>query len=548
MIIAAAFCITTAVYVRRFPNVSAVRPFSAMMWLSALWALIYAANISVTEMNARIFLSTCIYLPTRLIPPTIIWLVFEYTGREKWITRRNIILVLIIPVVAIAASLTSWWHRLFRFDFYMEMVGDLTVLRYHHGIIYTISTYYGYVLNLLGLVFLIPSFRSRSLHLRNSVLLFLGIFLPTVVNILFSTKLNPIPGYNFAPTTLVITGVSYIWALLRYRLFGVAPIARTTVMENIADPVIVFDLDEQIVDFNRAAEVAFGLDPRLSVGSRIETLSAEKADFIRRYAGRDFVSEETEFKVGQRVRYFDLNISPIRDSRGHDVGRLFLLHDINDLKEAEATVSRLLKEKELLLKEVHHRIKNNMSTMASILSLHSETVTDPSAKNALQEAKGRIQSMMVLYGKLFLSPEGGSIDVEAYLSPLIDRIMQSLEGARAVRVEKRFDEFELDGQALFSLGILINELLTNAVKYAFPDTGAGTIRFSATREGDTAVVEVADNGVGIKDAVDIEAPEGFGLSLVQLLVKQMRGSIDLKRDAGTRFIVRFPIPACRSDQ
>jgi PAS domain S-box-containing protein len=425
-------------------------------------------------------------------------------------------------------------------------VGSLSVLRYNSGLIYWITTVYGNGLLLIAIFMMLPLFRQSGLHRKNTALLFAGIASPTLLNILFSAGLTPIKGYSFAPTMLVITGVCYVLALLRYRLFGVGLVARSTVMENIVDLVVVFDNRSHIVDFNASAATAFGLDRKKSIGEKIEVLSPQAAELFGRYADRETHSEEIELELADGKRVFDLSVGPLRDEKARTVGRLFLFHDISELKAAEQTVKRLLEEKELLLQEVHHRIKNNMSTMASVLSLQADAVSDPAAKSALLDARGRMQSMMVLYSKLYITPAAGSLNVELYLSPLIDRILSTFQDVHKVSVEKRFDEFDLDARTLFSLGLIVNELLTNAMKHAFVGRDRGTISVAAVLEGEEVRVDISDDGVGIPEAADPKTSAGFGLGLVRILMTQLRGAMAVERGGGTRFVLRFAVPACRS--
>ncbi|MFA6506326.1 MAG: histidine kinase N-terminal 7TM domain-containing protein [Treponemataceae bacterium] len=548
LIIAAAFSFGIALYARRFPDVPAVRPFVGMMISAAFWALIYAFSILATYEPLRIFLSMLMYIPTRLVPPFSILLVLEYGGKDRWITRRNMILLFAIPVISMIASMTSPWHTLFRFAFTMETVGSLTVLHYKGGLIYWISTIYGNGLLLASIVMMLPLFGASGLHRRNTALLFSGLFLPALLNILFSAGLTPIKGYSFAPTVLVITGICYVMALLRFRLFGVALVARSTIMENIVDLVMVFDTRDHIVDFNAAAAGVFGLNRKHFIGETADALEERFADFFRNYANRTSSTEEIELGVGSVTKTYDLTISPILDGQHRTRGRLFLFHDISDLKAAEETVKNLLEEKDIILSEVHHRIKNNMSTMAGILSLQSDCVTDPAAKSALLDARSRMQSMMVLYSKLYVTPASGNLNVELYLSPLIEKIVANFPNAASVRLVQRFEEFDLEARTLFSLGIIINEILTNAMKHAFDGKDGGIISISANKVGAKVQIEVADDGVGMPPAEDPRSMAGFGLGLVRILTTQLGGTITIDRQAGTRFTLLFTPPACRSDK
>jgi len=217
------------------------------------------------------------------------------------------------------------------------------------------------------------------------------------------------------------------------------------------------------------------------------------------------------------------------------------IRDITERKASEEKIQTLLTEKELLLKEVHHRIKNNMNTMVSLLLLQSRTLKDLPAIAALQDARSRMQSMGMLYDRLYRSENFREISMKDYLPPLIDEIVRQFPGRDRVTIETETADFLLTAEVLSPLGILVNELVTNAMKYAFTGRDEGVIRVSASLKDNQATLVFEDNGIGIPESVDITASTGFGLQLVALLAKQLKGSIRLERGNGSKFIIEFRV-------
>ncbi len=213
--------------------------------------------------------------------------------------------------------------------------------------------------------------------------------------------------------------------------------------------------------------------------------------------------------------------------------------NITERTIAGQKIQSLLEEKELILKEVHHRIKNNMSTVKSLLVLQAKTLKDPAAISSLNDAGNRIQSMMVLYDKLYMSNSFNEIPIKHYLSPLVEQIVANFPNSGSVRIEKHIGEFILDSKRLSALGIIVNELLTNIMKYAFKDRTDGIINISASLTGNLVSITVQDNGVGIPESINIENTTGFGLMLVGILAKQLKGTIRIERDNETRVILEF---------
>lgn len=314
--------------------------------------------------------------------------------------------------------------------------------------------------------------------------------------------------------------------------------------------VIVFALDTQYryLAFNsRHREVMkqiWGKDIRVGtsilemIGSHEDGRRArENSD--RALAGESFVVvEDYGDEKLSRQSWLDY-WSPIRASNGDVVGLTCFILNNTEQKEAERKISALLDEKELILKEVHHRIKNNMNTMMSLLSLQAASATDPYARGALEDAGKRMQAMALLYEELYLSPDFGRTEIGGYLSTLVDQIIANFPNSRMVSVTKHFADVVLDARQLQPLGIIINELLTNTMKYAFAGRSHGQITMSITRSEGSIVVRVKDDGIGLPEAFSLERSTGFGLQLVQGLMQQLRGTMRIDRDGGTAITLQF---------
>jgi PAS domain S-box-containing protein len=281
-------------------------------------------------------------------------------------------------------------------------------------------------------------------------------------------------------------------------------------------------------------------------------------DWMRRaYPDDDYrreVAEEWRARMGRGMEG-GLAIEPVeavvtcRDGSRKDIEWDFIILgdsqyyfglDLTERKNAEEK-KRLLSEKETMLKEVHHRMKNNMGTIRSLLHLQAISLSEPSAILALEDAGNRVQSMMVLYDSLFQSASFSELSVLRYFPALIDRIVANFPNSASVRIEKEFDDLVLDAKRLQALGIIVNELITNSMKHSFEGRAGGLIRVSARLAGHLVIFVVQDDGVGMPESVDFDSSTGFGLSLVRLLARQLEGSLKLERGGGTRIALEFEL-------
>jgi two-component sensor histidine kinase len=237
----------------------------------------------------------------------------------------------------------------------------------------------------------------------------------------------------------------------------------------------------------------------------------------------------------------DSTFTLIRGKNGHPESILGEARDITERKNADDKISRLLKEKELLLKEVHHRIKNNMHTIASLLYLQADSLKDVSAVTALTDAYNRVQSMMLIYEKLYKSSDFREISAQTYLTELIDGITSTINTSTNVEIIKSIEDCPINTALLFPVGIIINELLTNSFKYAFPENRKGRITVSLTKRDNIIAIKFADDGVGIpRSVIDLES-KGFGINLVKILAEQLNGKLNISSKNGTEYSITFPL-------
>jgi len=206
-----------------------------------------------------------------------------------------------------------------------------------------------------------------------------------------------------------------------------------------------------------------------------------------------------------------------------------------------------LREKELLMKEIHHRVKNNLTIISSLLNLQFDLVSDVNARRILEESDHRIISMQIIYDKLYRSDNLASMSIKDYLPDLISSLFKTYNThSEHINLELDIQDLNFEIGKIVSCGLIINELVSNSLKYAFPDSRPGNVRVTVRRDVDhnpdnTVGMLVSDNGVGIPDTVNIHAPSSFGLKLVGLLVKQLNGSMAIDMDHGTTFRISFAI-------
>lgn len=235
--------------------------------------------------------------------------------------------------------------------------------------------------------------------------------------------------------------------------------------------------------------------------------------------------------------------TPIQRSDGIWVG--VIIEDITEKKRYEEKLITSLQEKEILLKEIHHRVKNNLQIITSLLAFQSAKIGSPEMKEQFVEAQRRIRSMALVHEKLYQSNDFSKVEFSSYIKNIVNDIRQwGIPVHQEIEVRLDLDELFINIETAIPSGLILNELLTNAYKYAFPENfnGRPVLEVGLKQGADNKTIEiiVKDNGVGLKRPINWESMETLGLKLVHLLVGQLEGAVEvIDNRPGTCFIIRF---------
>ncbi len=222
------------------------------------------------------------------------------------------------------------------------------------------------------------------------------------------------------------------------------------------------------------------------------------------------------------------------------IGIQGILTDITNEREAQYALTKSLKEKEILLREIHHRVKNNMQIMSSLLGLQTRFLKNKELANKFIEAQNRIKVMAFVHENLYKSQNRAQIDFNIYVSSLVKNLFKTY-GVKPgmIKFENKIKDIFLNIETAIPCGLIINELISNALKYAFPDNRRGTIRIIMRRVKGLFNLAVEDNGIGFAEKFDFNKTQTLGLQLVRILTEQLNGSVTLYRKPRTKFLIKF---------
>ena len=374
LVVTAILLVPLALLLWRRRGAPGVGPPAVLMLGVALWSLAYAFSLAQVALSAQLFWINMCYLGIGLVPAS--WLAFalEYVGLGAWLTRRRLALLAIEPLLALALALTNDLHLLFRTQVRLLDVGTYLVLESVLGPAFWLHTVYSYLLTGVGTFLLLRNFvRMPRVYRRQASALLVAVCAPWAGNIVYLSGLNPFPYLDFTPFAFSISAVALVWDLLRFHLFEIVPIARSTVLENMEDGVIVIDAHNHLIDINPAAQRISNQRADAVIGRPAAEVFAHWAELVERYRLVHEAHDELTTDEGAASRSFDLRISPLYDRHGRLTGRIIVFRDITERKHVAAALRRqneelfaLARENAQLYTAVQQELAERKQTEASL--------------------------------------------------------------------------------------------------------------------------------------------------------------------------------------
>lgn len=245
---------------------------------------------------------------------------------------------------------------------------------------------------------------------------------------------------------------------------------------------------------------------------------------------------ETEIEIGGRRRWYEFRVSGSVSGETVVVAR-----DVTAQRHAEVA-----EQKELLLRETHHRVRNNLQVISSLLALQANAAHDPETRAMLEESQDRVRSMALIHERLSHAERGGGLGFASYLRDLVEHLERSYGDAGRIRIDTELEDVGLPEDASLPAGLVVNELLTNALRHAYPDGRSGRVLVGLARTSEGGVViQVDDDGIGLPEWVDAEDPASLGFRIVRALVNQLGATLTIQRGGGTRYrlLLSGPTPS-----
>lgn len=498
-----------------------------------------------------------------LVPSLLLHISLIFTKSNFLKNKLTYIFIYLPPIIIITLSMTT--NLLL--DQVLKEYWGWTYAMPPDPILFNIMaiwTIFGGILS--GLICLKYYLKSKNLKKKQAKYVFVGLYLPLLISLMSDLILPSasirVPEMTMTMSTVGIGIISYgIW---KYRFPALTTaIAADKIVSTMSNFLLLLDSKNQIINVNQSTKDLLGYDDLELIGKSIYMIFPdEEAKKIFKDADLELMKKrpitniETCFKTKNgEVTPVLLSLSLIQTEEGEPIGMVCIGSDIIDITYAKNKIKDSLEEKELLLREVHHRVKNNLQIISSLLNLQSGYIKDEKDLELFKDSQSRVKSMAFIHEQLYHSSNFTSIEFSKYINNLVTYLLYNYAmDPNNIKLSINVENVSLDLNTSIPCGLIVNELVTNSLKHAFPVTeshGPANSTFSSQDYSGEIYIElnsinehqyaliVADNGIGLPEYIDIKNTESLGLQLVNGLVSQLDGSIRVERGIGTRFEIIF---------
>ena len=314
------------------------------------------------------------------------------------------------------------------------------------------------------------------------------------------------------------------------------------IIESMADSLVVADASGQIQRVNSSTLEMLGYNEGELKGEPLAGLFSDSEVIAKYLASSDQVEnrEAKYLKKDGGTIPISLSLGTIHDGEGNKQGIVSVASDITKRKEAEEQITKSLKEKEILLSEIHHRVKNNLAVISGLLQMQIWETQDTTAETALKDSQLRVQSIALVHEKLYQSENLSYIQFDYYIRDLLQAISSTyMDTHVSVSIKTDLDDIVLNINQAIPCSLLLNELIVNAYKHAFDNGAGGNIYVKTHKNEDTIHLYVKDDGVGLPQDFELDDANSLGMTLINTLTQQLNGEISMKNENGAIFEVNF---------
>lgn len=530
--------------------------FFVSMLLVTVWSGGNALEMTGVDLPTKLFWANIQYFAYCYSPLALLALSMRFTGYDKWLRNEKFLWLLLLPTIIIILVWTDGFHGLMRYNMHLDTSGTFPVIAKNYGPAFYVHAFYEHIINISALVLLVLAvIHRKTVYRKQAVILLIGASFIIFPNLFYITGLTPIARFDLTPIFFGPAGVLMVWAIFRYKMFDLVPLARVTVMETMDAGVMVLDLQGRILDLNPASEKILGISAEQASGREAAEFCRDIPEFAKACAAKD--AAQIEFSVGAAggIRIFEAVFSPLNDRRGSKketlIGRLAMIYEITEKKKEQQRYLEQQRrlaaahEKERMARDLH----DNLGQVLGFINLQAQGIRQELVTAGVDTVSDKLDRLVevtqaahdeiraYIKDARSISPSGSD-----FLELLRNDILQ-FEQRSGISTELltnlELAEIDLAPQVQLHLLSVAKEALNNVQKHS----GANHVGLSLSLEKEKMLLSIEDDGKGFRVSDKINrAGKAFGLSIMKERAAEIGAALTVESAPGKGCRVALTLP------
>jgi PAS domain S-box-containing protein len=526
--------------------------FAVSMFIVTLWSLPNALELSATDLSTKLFWANVQYFAYCYSPLSLLALCMQFTGFDNWIKNKRILWLAVLPTIIILLVWTNDLHGLIRYDVHMDYSGAFPVIAKKYGAAFYIHALYSYSLNITSIILLIRAvFYRNTIYRKQVVPLLIGVFFIVMPNVLYILGMNPF-GYDITPAFFGPGGLIMLWAIFRYRMFDLVPLARETVIETMKEGFMVMDIQDRILDMNPAFKKLIGLQysgPTPLTSEEIIQHIPELADI---FYDKNKTYAEFTLLQDQATKIYEIVISPLTNHKNKYIGRLATVHEITEKKQEQQEFLKqqwrmaVMEEREHMARDMH----DNLGQVLGFINFQAQAIRQELINQGIEFVTDRfdllVEAAQSAHSEIreYISDIRTSVAKEKdFMSSLINEI-SNFEHQTGLHVDLHISEYVKNMELKPNIGVnvinIVKEALNNIRKHA----QAKNVWVYFERKEKLLYLIVADDGRGFElIQYNSKIKSKFGLDIMRERAAEIGVEIKIESviGKGSRIVLCLPL-------
>ncbi|MBL6981589.1 MAG: PAS domain S-box protein [Anaerolineales bacterium] len=515
---------------KKYPGAEAL---ASVLIAGSAWVLSIAAGLISPTLQGKLFWLQARYFSIATLSISLYITLNLYLHGSHWLTWQKYVYLSILPLFMPVLLLTNSQHNLIHTQISLAPYGPYQTLVTSNGVGMWVFLAYNIGLVLVGSINTVSTLlQTRRTSRQRGILILAGIIVPITIVLVQFSQANPFGYFSPIPIAIIVSAIISSYLLENARRIQLVSVSRSKIFETIEDIVIVLDDQKsRIIDMNASAEDFTGSSISNLIGRPITRVWPTGLPGELNYKTDSTPKDRIVVDRQGNFHTYEFKYIELLNWQNNPVNYLLVIRDISAHAELEAQISKALQEKETLLREIHHRAKNNLQVISSIFNLQSAMINDPKLKGAFNECKNRMGAIALVHEQLYQTTGLQKINFAEYIETLFGRLRHEfLDYQSNVNIETKMADIQLSIELATPCGLIAYELASNAFKHAFSEGKTGKISVNLQQHQEKqCLLTIRDNGVGIPQHIDHHEGGNLGLSLVRALVSQINGSFIIKR-------------------